>query len=96
MSLITVYQPAGFHKPAQPANRAQRVALPAAATLTLIDNGKVHARLLLQLIADRLRTRLPIDHVEVFTKASAGLPIGAEEARRVAARSHLIVTGVGD
>jgi len=66
------------------------------AVLTLVENGKPHARQLLQLIAEELRARLPIAKVEVFSKPSAAKPIDPGEARALAARSRLVITGVGD
>lgn len=65
-------------------------------TLTLIENGKPNARLLLTMVADGLRTRLPLGIVDVYSKPSAGKPIDADEAEMLAARSHLVISGVGD
>jgi len=68
----------------------------AGATVTLIDNGKPRAREVLQRIAETLAEKIPGLVVEVFSKPSAGKPIGADDAIKMAARSHLVITGVGD
>ena len=50
----------------------------------------------MQFVASELRERQAIASVEVFSKQSAGKPIEAEEAKEMAARAHLVITGVGD
>ena len=65
-------------------------------TLTIIDNGKPKAKQLLTEVASRLRDRFPIASVEVVSKASAGKPLEADVAQSVAARSRMVITGIGD
>jgi hypothetical protein len=96
MSQVTVYEPT-IQKTAQKALQyAIRSELAAGLTLTLVDNGKPRAMELLEFIADGLRDDLPIGRVDVYPKGSAARPLGADEARVIAARSHLVITGVGD
>lgn len=66
--------------------------------LTLIDNGKPKAREILATIAEELsRTHPRIRFVvEVHSKPSAAAPIDADTAQRLAARSRMVLTGVGD
>ena len=64
--------------------------------LTLIENGKPNARALLGHVADELRSRLPLATVDVHSKPAAGKPIDADVADMLAARSHLVISGVGD
>jgi len=64
--------------------------------LTLVENGKPNARTLLVYVADELRSRLPVAAVDVHSKPAAGKPIDADTADMLAARSHLVVSGVGD
>lgn len=64
--------------------------------LTLVENGKPNARTLLGYLADELASRLPLAGVDVHSKPSAGKPIDADVADMLAARSHLVVSGVGD
>lgn len=64
--------------------------------LTLVENGKPNARALLDHVADELRSRLPLATVDVYSKPAAGKPIDADVADMLAARSHLVISGVGD
>jgi hypothetical protein len=48
------------------------------------------------MVAEELQGRYPISTVEVFSKASASRPIDPEEAKVMAARAHLVITGLGD
>lgn len=64
--------------------------------LTLIENGKPNARTLLGHVADALRSRLPLAAVDIHSKPAAGKPIDADVADMLAARSHLVISGVGD
>jgi hypothetical protein len=82
---------------AEAALPAGRAPLRAGASLTLIDNGKSHAKIVLTMVAEELRERLPeIEHVEVFSKTSAGVTVTDDEARALAERSTVVVTGLGD
>lgn len=96
MAEITVMRPDEAAQPAEKIDYAPRRELKRGAHLILIENGKPRARDLLQLVADELHSRFPILSIEVFSKASAGKPIDPEEAKEMAARAHLIITGVGD
>jgi len=62
----------------------------------LVDNGKPHARELLELLAAELHERLGRGDVELLRKKSAAYTITPEQARDMAARAHIVVTGVGD
>lgn len=64
--------------------------------LTLIENGKPNARALLGHLADELRGRLRLATVDVHSKPTAGKPIDVDVADMLAARSHLVISGVGD
>ena len=64
--------------------------------LTLIENGKPNARTLLGHVAGELRSRLPLATVDIHSKPAAGKPIDADIADMLAARSHLVISGVGD
>lgn len=75
---------------------ANRSTLIEPVTITVIDNSKPHAKELLSYIAEGLRERLPIVEVIIHSKSSAGKPIDADEAEMLAARSHLVISGLGD
>jgi hypothetical protein len=97
MGTITVYRPdVADARPDTELHVAPRRRLDEPAVVTIIENGKPNARVLLQHVAAAVQRRLPISTVEVFSKPSAAKPIEADEAKVMAARSHLIITGVGD
>lgn len=96
MTEITVHRPDVHPQPASEIGYASRGDVPEGAVLTLIENGKPRARDLMQFVAAELQERLPIARVEVFSKTSAGKPIDPDEAKVLAARSYMIITGVGD
>lgn len=95
MAQLTVLRP---DEPAPPAatvhlaarGRAERPAI------GLVDNGKPRARELLELVARELHARLGDGAVELLRKQSAAYAITPEQARDMAARAHMVVTGVGD
>jgi hypothetical protein len=95
MAWIQVLRPDGGQTSHEAFARAARGELPARVHLTLIENSKPNAESLMLRVAERLGRRLSIE-IEVFHKPSAGKPIDADEARMLAARSHLILTGLGD
>ena len=64
--------------------------------LTLIDNGKPNAKLLLTHAAEELKKRLPLAEVRVHTKQSASAALDVETADLIAARSRMAISGVGD
>ncbi len=97
MADITILRPDEEPAPAGAVEYAKRGDIPAAgAYVILIENGKPRARDLMQFVAEELRSRQAIAGVEVFSKPSAGKPIEAVEAKEMAARAHLVITGVGD
>lgn len=64
--------------------------------LGLVDNRKPNANRLMRLVGEELGTRIPISRVEVFSKPASSRPMEPEEATEMAARAHLVLTGVGD
>ena len=97
MAKITVYRPdVADAAPATDLGLAPRRPLGDGAVVTIIENGKPNARALLQHVAEAVQRRLPVASVEVFSKPSAAKPIEADEAKVMAARSHMVITGVGD
>ncbi len=64
--------------------------------ITLIENAKPNAKELLGYVAEGLRERLPVADVVVHSKSAAGKPIDADVAETLAARSHLVISGLGD
>ena len=64
--------------------------------IAVIENSKPHAKELLTYLADGLRERLPIGEVLVHSKPTASKPIDRDEAEMLAARAHLVISGLGD
>jgi hypothetical protein len=97
VSLITVLRPDKVEAEAKIGTLAERRPVQAGAVLTLIDNGKSHAKIVLSLLAEELSRRIPeIERVEIHSKPSAGLPVTDDEARIISEGSALVVTGLGD
>ena len=97
MATVTVVRPdhvPGVSSITRAPRRARHTAEPL--QLTLIDNGKPNARALLGHVAGELRGRLQLAGVDVHSKPAAGRPIDADVADMLAARSHLVIAGVGD
>jgi hypothetical protein len=96
MTAITVLVPEYEDDSIVRSARAPRTPVSAPAVLTLIDNGKPKARELLGYVASELEHLIPIDRVDIHTKPTAAAPIDADTAKQLAARSRLVVTGLGD
>ena len=96
MADIVVLRPDEKAQPAASIAYAPRGAVPENAHLVLIDNGKPRARDLMELVAAELQQLYPIATIEIFSKPSAGKPIEADEAKKMAARAHLVISGIGD
>lgn len=65
-------------------------------TLGLVSNGKLKAGEILVAIGDVLVARGVVDEYLLHTKPTASNPMDEQERGRMLARSHVIVTGVGD
>ncbi|MFC1825062.1 hypothetical protein ACFL9T_20310 [Thermodesulfobacteriota bacterium] len=96
MGKVTVCSPEEAAAPVESGTLAPRGALPSNPVLTLIENGKPNARRLLQIIAEKVRSRFDSGEINIFSKASAAKPIDLGEAQRLGTRSHLVITGIGD
>ena len=64
--------------------------------LLVVENGKPNAKRLLTFIAEEIKRRLPVATIEIHSKPSAGRPIDADLVKMFAARSHLLISGLGD
>lgn len=97
MTEITVLRPDEPEPALASVRLAPRRALPARPVVGLVANGKPLATELLQVLAEEMSKRLGRDvDVELLKKPSAAYQISAEEADVLAARSHVVITGVGD
>jgi hypothetical protein len=97
MTTIQVLRP-DVPEPLRPAlTPAPRRALPDAAAIGLIANGKPLARELLAVLADEIARRLERRLEPIWLeKPSASAQIGAEEAGAMAVRAHIVISGLGD
>jgi len=96
MSTISVYRP-DLGESDEPAfSLAPRGKHPDRAHLLIVDNAKPRGKALMTRVAERVRDRLRVAEVEVYTKISAGKALDADETRMLAARSHLVISGLGD
>jgi hypothetical protein len=97
MAQITVLRPDTPDTPRPQLDLAPRGPLPLRPVIGLIANGKPLARELLEVLADELRQPLQRDiDVQLIEKPNAAYPITAAQADAMAARAHVVITGVGD
>lgn len=97
MAEITVLRPDTTAPPVRRVSLARRAELPARPVIGLVVNGKPLASELLTVLADELAKRLGREaDIELLEKPSAAYPILDDEATQLAARSHLVITGLGD
>jgi len=96
MSTITVLAPHYETNDASPVQLATRSIPTEPVVIAIIENSKANAKALLGYVADGLRDRLPVADVVVHSKSAAGKPIDADVAEMLAARAHLVISGLGD
>lgn len=96
MSTITILTPHYETAPTPAVSLAPRRMPTEPVTITLIDNAKPNAKALLNYVAEGLGDRFPVAEILVHTKPAASRPIEADEAQAMAARSHLVISGLGD
>lgn len=97
MSEIMVLRPDVLDPPRRPLELAPRKELPQQPVLGLVVNGKPLARELLQALQEAVQARLQrkVD-VHMISKPNAAHPITSAQADDMAARAHIVITGVGD
>lgn len=96
MTQITVIRPVVATQAPATVLLAKRGGLPGQPVIGLVDNRKPHARELLELLAQELSGRIGSSEVVLVQKGGAGHPLTPEQASDMAARAHLVITGVGD
>ncbi len=75
---------------------AARKAIPAGATLGLLNNGKTNVRLMLEHIVAALTQRLRFAEVLHMRKPGVAYPCPEEHLHVLASRCTVVVNGVGD
>jgi hypothetical protein len=97
MAQITVLRPDFREQPRQPLVLAPRRELPDQVVIGLVANGKPLAAELLRAVAGELEVRLGHEpKIELIQKPNPAYPITVAQADGMAARAHLVITGVGD
>jgi hypothetical protein len=97
MAQVTVHRPDTEAPPASTVEFAPRGELPDQPVIGLIANGKPLAKEILTVLAEEVAKRLDRDvTLDLVAKPSAAYPIDDDEARLLAARSHLVIAGLGD
>jgi hypothetical protein len=96
MATITVLAP--DHEADQPrtVDMAPRTKPDGPVTITIVENSKPNAKALLGYVAEGLRDRFAVAEIIVHSKPGASKPIDADEAEMLAARSHMVISGLGD
>lgn len=97
MSRITIVRPDGEPPEIASVTLAPRVPLPDQPVIGLIANGKPLASEMLHALVAELEARTSKRfEIELINKPSAGHSIELGEAQRMAARCHVVVSGLGD
>ena len=81
--------------------QVEGIAAPRPATLEgkvlgVIDNTKHNSRYILEQVAELLKSKYALKEVIYETKHSASLPILQQQAEQLAAKSDIVIAGVGD
>jgi hypothetical protein len=64
--------------------------------LGLLDNAKPNAALVLQTLAEQLRSQYHLGEVATFTKSYFGTPVDEDRAKEIAQSCEAVIAGVGD
>ena len=93
MGMIRVLRPDVTDSPPAAVALAPRRELPERPVIGLIPNGKPLARELLEILAHEIHPRCEIEWLQ---KPAASAVISAEEAKVMAVRAHIVISGLGD
>jgi hypothetical protein len=91
--VIRVLHPDVPDAPPAAVTLAERRGLPERPVIGLIPNGKPLARELLEILAREIDHRAEIVWLQ---KPAASAVISAEEAKSMAVRAHVVISGLGD
>ena len=95
--VIRVLRPDVPDAPPAAVSPAPRRELPERPVIGLIANGKPLAKELLAVLADEIALRLGRRvGLEWLEKPAASYQISAEEAKVMAVRAHIVISGLGD
>jgi hypothetical protein len=91
-----ILDPTGLADAPAAATLAPRVRDLGGLRLGLLDNAKPNAALVLQTLADHLRTQHHLGEVSTFTKSYFGTPVEEDRAQEIAQSCDAVIAGVGD
>jgi hypothetical protein len=89
------FSPTGSQSP-QAARLAPRLDSLEGKSLGIVDNGKPNGDRFLGIVAELLQERYGVKEVHSIRKESISRPAPADLIADMAARSHLVITGIGD
>jgi hypothetical protein len=97
MAQITVLRPDEPAAEAESLPLATRSVLPDRPVIGLVANGKPLAREILRALAEEIAEHTGREvELEVLEKPSAAYQITAEQAKVMAVRAHIVISGLGD
>lgn len=97
MAKITILRPDEPERASESLELAPRAELPPRPVVGLIANGKPLAREILEALAEEIgRHAGRTVELELLEKPSAAYQISAEQARVMAVRAHVVISGLGD
>lgn len=96
MTTTTILSPTYEEPHTAAATLAPRLMPTDPVTITIVENAKPNAKQLLGHIAEELRSRIPVADIIMHSKPAASKPIDADDAEMLAARSHMVISGLGD
>jgi len=91
-----ILDPTGRSESARAATLAPRVSALSGLRLGLLDNAKPNAALVLQTLAQQLRSQYHLGEVATFTKSYFGTPVEEDRAQEIAQSCEAVIAGVGD
>lgn len=97
MGLIEILRPDEPEPATASVELAPRVDLPERPVIGLVANGKPLAKEILLALAEEIGRHLGREvELELLEKPSAAYQITAEEAKVMAVRAHVVISGLGD
>ena len=91
-----ILDPTGQSERVRAVRLAPRVGDLSGLRLGLLDNAKPNAALVLQTLAQQLRSQYHLGEVATFTKSYFGTPVEEDRAKEIAQSCEAVIAGVGD
>jgi len=91
-----ILDPTGRSAQSRATTLAPRLADLTGIRLGLLDNMKANAALVLQTLAEQLRSQHHLGEVSTFSKSYFGTPVEEDRAQEIARSCDAVLAGVGD